>query len=89
MKKTEQTVKKATTTPKAKTTKPEIVNEMYVEVNGITYDVTNLQDKIKEAYKADGHQIARIKKIQTYINAAEGRAYYVINDKPENKFVEL
>lgn len=85
MKKT--TAKKSTAV--SKTEKQEIINEMFIEVNGCTYDISNLENKIKEAYKADGHQIARIKKIQTYINAAEGRAYYVINEKPENKFIEL
>ena len=45
--------------------------------------------RIQEAYKADGHRVSAIKSLKTYLNLEERRAYYVINDKAEGKYIEL
>ena len=51
-----------------------------------TEDVTN---RVQEAFKNEGHQVGRIKKLEVYYNFEENRAYYVINDKAEGKYIDL
>ena len=59
------------------------------EIDGTQVSTEDVVARIKDAYKAEGHQIGRIKKIDVYYNFGERRAYYVINDNPEDKFVEF
>ena len=59
------------------------------EIDGTQVSTEDVVARIKDAYKAEGHQIGRIKKIDVYYNFGGRRAYYVINDNPEDKFVEF
>ena len=61
----------------------------FFEIDGTQVSTEDIVARIKDAYKAEGHQIGRIKKIDVYYNFGERRAYYVINDNPEDKFVEF
>lgn len=67
----------------------ERVQEVYFEFDQKQIEANQVVKKIEEAFKAEGHQIGRIKDLKVYINPEESRAYYVINGKAENKFVEL
>ena len=72
-----------------RTVPAETVVENYFEVNGEQIKAEEVVEKIKESYKAEGHRIAFIKTLQIYYNFEERRAYYVINNTPEDKFVEF
>ena len=69
----------------------EKTQETFFEVNGnqVQVSVEDVVAKIHAAYKAEGHRPGNIKNLKIYFNLNELRAYYVIDDKPENKFVEL
>lgn len=64
-------------------------NEIYVEYAEKTVVSSEIIAKIEEAYKAEGHRVGAIKKMEVYVNIGENKAYYVINGKAEGKFVEL
>lgn len=84
-------VKTAAKTPKkaAKKAPVERVQEVYFEYAGQQILSSEIISKIEEAFKAEGHRISTIKDLRVYVNPEEQRAYYVINDKAEGKFVEL
>ncbi len=67
----------------------EKVQEVFFEYNGQQILSQDIVNRIEETWKAEGHRIASIKTLRVYINPDEQRAYYVINDKAEGKFVEL
>jgi len=84
--KNKNTIKKQ---PAAKRAEKEIVQEVYFEYNGDQILSNELLDRIKEEYKNEGHRVSSIKTLRVYINADDRKAYYVINDKAEGKFVEF
>lgn len=71
----------------AKVCEPTI--ETYFETADFQISANEIVELVKQAYKDEGHQVGRIKSLRTYINASERRAYYVINDKAEGKFIEF
>lgn len=86
----EKKTTKKTTAKKATAKKPvEKVTEVYFEYNGEQILSEELVSRIQEAYKNEGHRISSIKTLRVYINPDERKAYYVINDKAEGKFVEF
>ncbi len=85
----EETKKATKTVKKAAAKKAEVVVETYFEFGGKQVMAEELVERIKEAYKADGHRVSAIKTLRTYVNPEENRAYYVINDKAEDKYIEL
>ena len=84
--KNKNTVKKQ---PAAKRAEKEILQEVFFEYNGNQILSNELLDRIKEEYKNEGHRISSIKTLRVYINMDDRKAYYVINDKAEGKFVEF
>ncbi len=86
---TKETVKSAKRGRPAKAKKAAPVEETFFEFEGSQVKIEDIVAKIKEAYKAEGHRVSSIKSLRTYINPYERRAYYVINDKAENKYVEF
>lgn len=76
---------------RAKAVKKADVNNTthYFEIEGEQISTADIEERIREAYKADGHRIGNIKDVAVYYNFAERRAYYVVNGKPEDKFVEF
>ena len=86
--------KKTTTTPAAKKTaakkvEKEMVREVFFEYNHEQILTEELIERIQENYKNEGHRVSSIKTLRVYINLEARRAYYVINDKAEGKFVEF
>ena len=61
----------------------------FFEIDGEQISTSDIEDKIREAYKADGHRIGNMKDVSVYYNFAERRAYYVVNGKAEDKFIEF
>ena len=84
-----KTTAKKTTARKAAKKPVEKITEVYFEYNGEQILSEELVGRIQEAYKNEGHRISSIKTLRVYINPDERKAYYVINDKAEGKFVEF
>lgn len=83
---------KATTSTAAKkpAKKVELVQEVYVEYGDQQVFTDEIVNRIKDKYVGEGHYLASIKSLRVYLNMDERKAYYVINDKPEeNQFVEF
>lgn len=81
--------KKAAKKPAAKKVVKEAVEEVFFEYNGEQLLTKEIVERVKEAYKNEGHRVGAIKSLRIYINPDERKAYYVINDKAEGKFVEF
>ncbi len=64
------------------------VEEVYFEYNHEQVLSNELVERIKMEYKNEGHRISSIKSLKVYVNVVDRKAYYVINDKAEGKFVE-
>lgn len=80
------TAKKPATKRAAK--KPvEKVQEVFVEYNGDQFLTNEIVEKIHEEYRAEGHRVGAIKSLRVYIDPENRKAYYVINDKADGKFV--
>ena len=56
------------------------VEEVFVQFGGEEWNLSDLTAKAKEAYAAQGHKAAAIKKITLYVKPEEHKAYYVINE---------
>lgn len=82
---------KAKTETKTKTAKKAEVSRTthFFEIDGEQISTADIEERIREAYKAEGHRIGNMKDVSVYYNFAERRAYYVVNGKPEDKFVEF
>ncbi|MCR4745749.1 MAG: DUF6465 family protein [Lachnospiraceae bacterium] len=82
---------KAKAETKTKTAKKAEVSSTthFFEIDGEQISTADIEERIREAYKAEGHRIGNMKDVSVYYNFAERRAYYVVNGKPEDKFVEF
>ena len=88
--KTSKTTVKRTGTRGRKKASEETVEETYFQFDGVGDILAeDVKERVKEAYKAEGHRVAMIHTLQIYVNVNESRAYYVINGKPENKYIDL
>lgn len=65
------------------------VEEVYFEYNQEQVLSNELVERIKMEYKNEGHRISSIKSLRVYVDVVEKKAYYVINDKAEGKFIEF
>ena len=65
-----------------------VKEEVYVEFGGNSFNMADVVEKVKKAWKADGNK-AMIKKVQVYVKPDESVAYYVVNDIAEGKKVDL
>lgn len=63
--------------------------ETYFEFNGIQINSDEIIKRAREAYLAEGNSLDDVKSVKIYINANERRAYYVVNDQVESKFIEF
>lgn len=88
---TKETKTEKATAKKSKKEPKEVENvqEVYIEFGDNKILSEEVIENIKQAFKAEGHRISSIKKLQVYMNLDEKKAYYVINDKAEGKFVEF
>lgn len=63
--------------------------ETYFEFNGIQINSDEIIKRARETYLAEGNSLDDVKSVKIYINANERRAYYVVNDQAESKFIEF
>lgn len=62
---------------------------MYIQYGGWQISAAVIEERVKEAYKAEGHRVSSIKSLQIYVKPEEASAYYVVNGKPEGKKISL
>ena len=60
---------------------PEKTEEVFVQYGDGEWKTDELVQKAKDAYVAEGHRAANIRKLSLYVKPEERKAYYVINDK--------
>ena len=60
---------------------PEKAEEVYVQFGDGEWKTADLVQRVKDAFVAEGHRAANIRKLALYIKPEERKAYYVINDK--------
>ena len=83
-------VKKETKAPAKKPAKKaEAVQEVYVEWGDQQVQTDEIVNRIRDKYVSEGHYAASIKSLKVYLNLEQRKAYYVINDKAEDQFVEF
>lgn len=84
-----KTEKAASKKSKKDVKEAESIQEVYLEFGNKKVLSEDILEQIRQAYKNEGHRISSIKKLQVYMNIDDGKAYYVINDKAEGKYVEF
>ena len=57
--------------------RPPLAPELYVELNGKQYNITDVIDRAKADYRAT-HKVG-VQSCKVYVKPEEGMAYYVIN----------
>lgn len=67
----------------------EKTESVFVELDGNKFETDDIVARVRAAWVAEGHRAGNIKKLSVYINMNESRAYYVINDKAEGKYISL
>ena len=89
-KKTEETVKDTAvatkvaakkTAAKAAAKTAAVAPVSVLQFQGKEVDLTEVYDRVKAAFVAEGHKASTIKTVKTYVKPEENAAYYVINDK--------
>lgn len=68
---------------KAPKKKEETKTGIFLQIGGAEYNLSDLENKVKDQFVADGHRAGCIKDLNIYVKPEENKAYYVIND---NKF---
>lgn len=76
-----KTVAKKAAAKKAAPKKEELKPEVYIQFQGQEAVVTEVIEKAKKQFEAEGHRASSIKSIQVYLKPEEYAAYYVINQK--------
>jgi DNA topoisomerase VI subunit B len=74
-----ETVKKAVKKAAPKK-KEEAKTSVVVQVLNQEFDLSDLEEKVKAQFVADGHRAGCIKLLNIYAKPEEGKAYYVVND---------
>ena len=81
--------RKSTKAP-ARRGRPPLAPELYVEMGGEQYNITDIIDRAKADYRTT-HKVG-VQSCKVYVKPEEGAAYYVINKfsgKPDDSDVEL
>lgn len=71
---------KAKKQPAAKAA-PQKTEDIFVQFGSGEWNISELAERAKAAYLAEGHRAASIKKFCLYVKPEDGKAYYVVNDK--------
>ncbi len=58
-----------------------IVEKVYVQIMGKDATPEDMVARAKADWEAQGHSVSEIKTLSVYLNTAEGRVYYVVNDE--------
>lgn len=64
------------------------VEELYLQIGGQEWNLSDCKERAAADYAAQGHTLASIKKLAVYLKPDEGKAYYVVNDS-ENGSIDL
>ena len=62
--------------------RPPLAPELYVEMGGEQYNITDIIDRAKADYRTT-HKVG-VQSCKVYVKPEEGAAYYVINNSPAN-----
>ena len=73
---------------KAPAKKTEVKANVFVEFDAKQFAAKSVVDDCVKAFKAE-NKGATVKTVEVYINASEGKAYYVVNGNAEGKYIEL
>ena len=66
--------------PKAEKAAEKVTEEVYLQYGGEEWALADLKKKVNDAYVAEGHRAAAVKKSVLYVKPEERKVYYVIND---------
>lgn len=61
-------------------------DEVYIQYKDTEVRTTDILEKARENYVANGHKLTDIKEVQVYIKPEDNKAYYVVNHKDIGKF---
>lgn len=64
----------------------ERVEEVYLQVSGEEWNLSDCKARAAAAYAAEGHRESGIKKLVVYVKPEERKAYYVVNDSVNGSF---
>lgn len=57
------------------------MEEIVIQYSAMEWKGSELMERAKAAYVAEGHRAAGIKSVNLYVKPEEKKAYYVINEK--------
>ena len=66
---------------KAEAPAAEKMEEIVIQYSAMEWKGSELMERAKAAYVAEGHRAAGIKSVNLYVKPEEKKAYYVINEK--------
>jgi hypothetical protein len=69
--------------------KEESKTNIIVQVMNQEFNLSDLEEKVKAQFVADGHRAGCIKLLEIYAKPEEGKAYYVVNDGKFTGSVDL
>lgn len=73
----------------AKVKKEPVKTEIRLQLHGNDISLTDLEEKVKAQFVAEGHRAGCIKDLTIYAKPEENKAYYVINDSKFTGNVDL
>ena len=76
-----ETVVEQASKPVTEKAAPQKTEDIFVQFGSGEWNVSELAERAKAAYLAEGHRAASIKKLCLYVKPEDGKAYYVVNDK--------
>ena len=59
--------------------------EVLIQYDGLESNLSEIYERVKNTYVADGHDIETFKEIKLYIKPQDFTAYYVVNDDYSGK----
>ena len=59
--------------------------EVLVQYDGLESNLSEIYERVKKTYVADGHDIETFKEIKLYIKPQDFTAYYVVNGEYTGK----
>ena len=65
-----------------------VKEQVILQFAGKSADVTDLNAKVRQAWKDAGNKVSDLKTIDVYVKPEEGKAYYVINGNTDGS-IEL
>ena len=68
-------------TAKAAAPAAEKMEEIFIQYSTMEWKASELMERAKAAYAAEGHRASSIKSVNLYVKPEERKAYYVINEK--------